>query len=180
MCSLSSDVAAADRTSVTLCMTLHQHYTLTLVFEKSSFTLRRIHHFLFGQRVSQPPSSCFLLSVHPFFRNKNYMIAKTLLPFPGSLSSTSRSSKSFLLISSTILPSSHWEAKMSTIAFRQQQVQTAHYPFFPLYRSLSEANVAWQEHVMNVNRAGWVGNSAQETSCVHHRCYILKIISWSC
>lgn len=56
---------------------------------------------------------CLRLSSCWLFR-RNDMMAKSSLPFPGLLGAASRSNKSFLFISGSILTGCRWEAKMST------------------------------------------------------------------
>ncbi len=92
--------------------TLH-HDTCSQQEEESIFTLHRIHHFSFRQIVGQPLSS--VSTCHLTDRSgKIIWWKKPSLPFPGSLDTASRSSKSFLFISGTILTGCRREAKMST------------------------------------------------------------------
>lgn len=68
------------------------------------------------------------------------MMAKTSPPFPGSLDMASRSSKSFLFISGTILTAAA-EKRRCQLASQQQQ-QVRHINHLSVYRFPPEANVA--------------------------------------
>lgn len=81
--------------------------------EESVFTLRRIHHFPVRQIAGQPPSS--VSTCHLTGRSGEIIgWQEPPPPFPGSLDAASRSTKSLLFISGTILTDCLREAKMST------------------------------------------------------------------
>lgn len=103
------------------CDVICLHKTLTNITPRHSFsTGGKYFHTpqnssLSCQAARWPASPlCLYLSSYWPFR-KNYTMAKTSPPFPGSLATALRSSKSFLFISVTILTGCRcWEAKMST------------------------------------------------------------------
>lgn len=152
------------------CVILHDDYSTTLVLNKgeSIFTLHRVHHFPVRHIGGQPPLPlCLWLSSCWLFRRNNTM-AESSLPFPGLLSTASRSTKSFLFISGSILTGRRWEAKMSTsILAAAGACGTLSFFFFlfpRLFCSHPVANVAWQEHAMNVNSTICSSND----SCTSH------------
>lgn len=104
-------------------------------------------------------SSCWLL-------RRNDMMAESSLPFPAPLGPASHSNKSLLLISGSILTGCRCEAKMSTsVLTAAGACGTLSFYFFPhLFCSHPEANVAWQEHAINVNSTMWSKND----SCTSH------------
>lgn len=93
---------------------LHEHYTMTLVLNRRKVFSHSTAFITFQSGRSLASLSPLSLPVISLTVQEKLYDGKTPLPFPGSLGKASRSSKSCLFVSGTILTGCQWEAKMST------------------------------------------------------------------
>lgn len=130
--------------------------TAQLLFSTKGKVLSHSTEFITFQSGTSAASLPFLSSCWLFRRND--AMAESSPPFPGPLGTASRSNKSFPFISGSILTGCRWEANMSTSILTAAGADGTLFPPPRLFYSLPEANVAWQEHAMNVNRGMCSGN----------------------